>query len=179
MCKRASLVPRPSIIANAVEGLVKLLCRMTSGGRWEAMKEKKPDSLPLTAHTKKKKRSWIQGWSSSCVKKPTSAKAFQMSIKCLLLCFLKWFSIEHGKHSQEALFLVRFREFNSGHTLGSHVSCDPWTMLVDVTDHTSRTMATYQVRISSYPGSHREPGYDAYQNFFLCKYCSWFLAHNN
>ena len=29
----ASLVPRPSIVANAVEGLVKLLRRMTSGGR--------------------------------------------------------------------------------------------------------------------------------------------------
>ena len=29
----ASLVPRPSITANAVEGLVKLLRRMTSGGR--------------------------------------------------------------------------------------------------------------------------------------------------
>ena len=28
-----SLVPRPSITANAVEGLVKLLRRMTSGGR--------------------------------------------------------------------------------------------------------------------------------------------------
>ena len=28
----SSLVPRPSITANAVEGLVKLLCRMTSGG---------------------------------------------------------------------------------------------------------------------------------------------------
>ena len=27
-----SLVPRPSITANRVEGLVKLLCRMTSGG---------------------------------------------------------------------------------------------------------------------------------------------------
>ena len=31
-----SLVPRPSITANAVEGLVKLLHRMTSGGRLEA-----------------------------------------------------------------------------------------------------------------------------------------------
>ena len=30
---RPSLVPRPSITANAVEGLVKLLRRMTSGGR--------------------------------------------------------------------------------------------------------------------------------------------------
>ena len=28
-----SLVPRPSITANAVEGLAKLLRRMTSGGR--------------------------------------------------------------------------------------------------------------------------------------------------
>ena len=32
----ASLVPRPSITANAVEGLVKLPRRMTSGGRLEA-----------------------------------------------------------------------------------------------------------------------------------------------
>jgi len=31
-----SLVPRPSITANAVESLVKLLRRMTSGGRLEA-----------------------------------------------------------------------------------------------------------------------------------------------
>ena len=31
-----SLVPRPSITANALEGLVKLLRRLTSGGRWEA-----------------------------------------------------------------------------------------------------------------------------------------------
>ena len=31
-----SLVPRPSITANTVEGLVKLLRRMTSGGRLEA-----------------------------------------------------------------------------------------------------------------------------------------------
>ena len=31
-----SLVPRPSITANAVEGLVKLPHRMTSGGRLEA-----------------------------------------------------------------------------------------------------------------------------------------------
>ena len=31
-----SLVPRPSITANAVEGVVKLLRRMTSGRRWEA-----------------------------------------------------------------------------------------------------------------------------------------------
>ena len=30
------LIPRPSITANAVEGLVKLLRRMTSGGRLEA-----------------------------------------------------------------------------------------------------------------------------------------------
>ena len=30
-----SLVPRPSITANTVEGLVKLLRRMTSGRRWE------------------------------------------------------------------------------------------------------------------------------------------------
>ena len=30
-----SLVPRPSITANAVEGLVKLLCRTTSGGHLE------------------------------------------------------------------------------------------------------------------------------------------------
>ena len=32
----SSLVPRPSITANTVEGLVKLLRRMTSGGRLEA-----------------------------------------------------------------------------------------------------------------------------------------------
>jgi len=32
---QASLVPRPSIIANMVEGLVKRLRRMTSGGRLE------------------------------------------------------------------------------------------------------------------------------------------------
>ena len=32
----SSLVPRPSIISIAVEGLVKLVCRMTSGGRLEA-----------------------------------------------------------------------------------------------------------------------------------------------
>ena len=32
----SSLVPRPSITANVVEGLVKLLHRMTSGGRLEA-----------------------------------------------------------------------------------------------------------------------------------------------
>ena len=32
---KCSLVPRPSITANAVEGLVKLLRRMTSGRRWE------------------------------------------------------------------------------------------------------------------------------------------------
>ena len=31
-----SLVPRPSIIANVVEGLVKLLHRMMSGGHWKA-----------------------------------------------------------------------------------------------------------------------------------------------
>ena len=31
-----SLVPGPSITANTVEGLVKLLRRMTSGRRWEA-----------------------------------------------------------------------------------------------------------------------------------------------
>ena len=31
-----SLVPRPSITANAVKGLVKLLCRMMSGGCLEA-----------------------------------------------------------------------------------------------------------------------------------------------
>ena len=31
-----SLAPRPSIIGNMVEGLVKLLRRMTSGGRLEA-----------------------------------------------------------------------------------------------------------------------------------------------
>ena len=31
-----SLIPKPSITANAVEGLVKLLRRMTSGGRLEA-----------------------------------------------------------------------------------------------------------------------------------------------
>ena len=31
-----SLVPRPSITANVVEGLVKLLRRMTLGRRWEA-----------------------------------------------------------------------------------------------------------------------------------------------
>ena len=31
-----SLVPRPSITANVVEGLVKLLRRITSGGRLEA-----------------------------------------------------------------------------------------------------------------------------------------------
>ena len=30
---RGSFVPRPSITANTVEGLVKLLCRMTSSGR--------------------------------------------------------------------------------------------------------------------------------------------------
>ena len=29
----ANLVPRPSIIDNMMESLVKLLCRMTSGGR--------------------------------------------------------------------------------------------------------------------------------------------------
>ena len=33
-----------------------------------------------------------------------------MSIKCSLLWFLKWFSIEQGKYSQAAVFLVRFRE---------------------------------------------------------------------
>ena len=33
--KESSLVPRPSITANVVEGLVKLLRRMTSGGRLE------------------------------------------------------------------------------------------------------------------------------------------------
>ena len=33
VCMYNSLVPRPSITANAVEGLVKLLCRMTSVGR--------------------------------------------------------------------------------------------------------------------------------------------------
>ena len=33
----SSLVPRPSITANTVEGLVKLLHRMTSGGRLEAI----------------------------------------------------------------------------------------------------------------------------------------------
>ena len=33
---QASLVPRPSITANAVKGLVKLLCRMMSGGHLEA-----------------------------------------------------------------------------------------------------------------------------------------------
>ena len=32
---RGSLVPRPSITANSVEGLVKLLLRMTSGRRWD------------------------------------------------------------------------------------------------------------------------------------------------
>ena len=32
----SNLIPRPSITANAVEGLVKLLRRMTSGGRLEA-----------------------------------------------------------------------------------------------------------------------------------------------
>ena len=31
-----SLIPRPSITANTVEGLVKLLRRMMSGRRWEA-----------------------------------------------------------------------------------------------------------------------------------------------
>ena len=31
-----SLIPRPSITANAAEGLVKLLCKMTSSGRLEA-----------------------------------------------------------------------------------------------------------------------------------------------
>ena len=31
-----SLIPRPSITANAVEDLIKLLRRMTSGGRTEA-----------------------------------------------------------------------------------------------------------------------------------------------
>ena len=31
----SSLVPRPSITANVVEGLVKFLRRMMSGGRWE------------------------------------------------------------------------------------------------------------------------------------------------
>ena len=31
-----SLVPRPLITANTVEGLVKLLCRMSSGGHLEA-----------------------------------------------------------------------------------------------------------------------------------------------
>jgi len=31
-CMYISLVTRPSITANAVEGLVKLLCRMMSGG---------------------------------------------------------------------------------------------------------------------------------------------------
>ena len=36
LCSGCSLVPRPSITANAVEGLVKLLCRMMSGGRLEA-----------------------------------------------------------------------------------------------------------------------------------------------
>ena len=35
-CVKISLVPRPSITANTVEGLVKLLHRMTSGGRTEA-----------------------------------------------------------------------------------------------------------------------------------------------
>ena len=29
-----SLIPRPTITTNAVEGLVKLLRRMTSGGHW-------------------------------------------------------------------------------------------------------------------------------------------------
>ena len=33
---QCSLVPRPSITANTMEGLVKLLRRMTSGTRWEA-----------------------------------------------------------------------------------------------------------------------------------------------
>ena len=33
---RLALVPRPSITANTVESMVKLLCRMTSGGRLEA-----------------------------------------------------------------------------------------------------------------------------------------------
>ena len=111
MCERASLVPRPSTTLTVIEGLGTRLWKRRS----------------LLLHTRKKKRSWIRGWSSSCVKKPTSAKGFQMSIKCLLLWFLKWFSIEHGKHSQEAIFLVRFCEFNSGHTSGSHASCDPWT----------------------------------------------------
>ena len=32
---KCSLVPRPSITANAVEGLAKLLHTMTSGRRWE------------------------------------------------------------------------------------------------------------------------------------------------
>jgi len=32
MSVECSLIPRPSITANAVEGLVKLLRRMTSGG---------------------------------------------------------------------------------------------------------------------------------------------------
>ena len=36
ICIECSLVPRPSITANAVEGLVKLLCIMTSGERLEA-----------------------------------------------------------------------------------------------------------------------------------------------
>ena len=31
-----SLIPRPSITANVVEGVVKLLRRMASGRRWEA-----------------------------------------------------------------------------------------------------------------------------------------------
>ena len=35
-CVKISLVPRPSITSNMVEGLVKLLHRMTSGGRTEA-----------------------------------------------------------------------------------------------------------------------------------------------
>ena len=33
VCIDDSLVPRPPITANAVEGLVKLLCRIMSGGR--------------------------------------------------------------------------------------------------------------------------------------------------
>ena len=35
-CQYGSLVPRPSITANVVEGLVKFLRRMTSGGHLEA-----------------------------------------------------------------------------------------------------------------------------------------------
>ena len=48
----ASLIPRPSITANVVEGLVKLLLRMISGGRLKASTKRPPDIILCRSFTR-------------------------------------------------------------------------------------------------------------------------------